>query len=470
MTLQQLQERRNELAVKIKEFAKRHADQGGKWKDDEERQNWEKLNADYDAVIAQMDAARAAAEVSARAARVQEQQDASQRGAPPRTDFSPPAPTPDTRHAGTVDEETRALALAGFCRAQFGRQLDNEHVQAMQRCNIHPWQRELILDLGDSRNVRQIQASYRSAHHSRSREEAERRAAMSAFTYATGGALVPSSFMTQLEINMLAWGGLLQVADTLNTQSGEEMSWPTADDTSNEGEQVGENANIDNSNAGGPLPSFGAVKWNAYTFSSKAILVPYYLFEDSFTELPSILGSFMGERLGRTINRKCTLGSGANEPKGIVTASTLGVTAASATAIDFDEVIQLEHSVDPAYRTGAGYMCHDAVVLALRLLKDGNGQYLWQSGVANNRPDTLNGSPLAINQSMANSVAADAKTLLYGQLSRYKIRRVRQVRVYRLEERYRDKDQDGFIALLRADGNLLTAGTAPVKHLVQASS
>jgi HK97 family phage major capsid protein len=64
--------------------------------------------------------------------------------------------------------------------------------------------------------------------------------------------------------------------------------------------------------------------------------------------------------------------------------------------------------------------------------------------------------------------ATATKSLLFGVLPRYKVRRVRDVRMYRLTERYRDTDQDGFVAFMRLDGKLLNAGTCPVKHLLQA--
>jgi HK97 family phage major capsid protein len=181
-----------------------------------------------------------------------------------------------------------------------------------------------------------------------------------------------------------------------------------------------------------------------------------------------MLGAMLGERLGRITNTKYTTGSGASTPRGIVTAASSGVTAASGTQIAADELIGLVHSIDPAYRNGAGFMMHDNIVLHLRKLKDGNGEYMWQSGLRDGAPDRLLGYGITINQDMQSSVATGTKTVLFGQLSKYKIRRVNGMRLYRLQERYRDTDQDGFIAFIREDGNLLNAGTAPVKYLVQA--
>lgn len=133
-------------------------------------------------------------------------------------------------------------------------------------------------------------------------------------------------------------------------------------------------------------------------------------------------------------------------------------------------MIDLEHSLDPSRRNlgGVGYMFHDNVLKALRKLKDGEGRYLWQAGTNTGAPDTLNRYPYTINQDMASSIATTAITMLFGQLSKYKIRQVNSIRMYRLTERHRENDQDAFLAFMEGDGNLLNAGDNPVKKLTQA--
>src|SRR5207244_1631436 len=89
----------------------------------------------------------------------------------------------------------------------------------------------------------------------------------------TGGNLIPpETMLAQLEINMLAFGAVRRVAEQITTTSGEPMSWPTFDDTANEGRQLPENtATDDNAGTGttgdfGPNPSFGKITWSAYKF------------------------------------------------------------------------------------------------------------------------------------------------------------------------------------------------------------
>jgi len=333
---------------------------------------------------------------------------------------------------------------------------------ACQRFGLDAGSDELVIDLYDTRQLRGAQLEMRDLNPALMEQRA-----LSAGKGTAGAFVIGSTLVSSLERNMLAFGPMEQVADIMVTETGEEMGWPTADDTSNEGEMLGENTET----AADDEPTFGAVKFFAYEFSSKALKVPVRLLEDAPGSFAQELGSMLGERLGRAKNRKFTSGTGSNQPKGIVTAASLGVTAASATAIASDEIIELQHSVDPAYRQapGVGFMMHDNIVMHVRLLKDGNGQYLLQPGLQEGRPDRLIGNSVAINQHMDSAVASENKTILYGDLRKYKVRRVRQVVILRLKERGAELRQEWFIAFQRADGNLLDAGTAPIKYLQQAS-
>lgn len=415
----------------------------------EEKANWDEVNADYNDLTRQIDLAE-------RAEAVEAEQVA-------------PLPNPLAGHgqpkghdAGET-ERLRSLALQAWCRSQYGQDLSEEQVAACRAVGLKPHARELTIRLPSTAQASQSQRIFRSGHFSTVLDRAPQfDAAMSDYSGPTGAYLTaPVSMMRNLEINMLAFGGVRQVAESIRTATGERMAWPAADDTSNEGEQLGENTSIGAS----VEPSLTQIFWDAYKFSSKPLLVPYELLEDSLYDLPGMIGSMFGERIGRATNRKFTTGTGAGTPAGIVTKAT-AFAASSASAIVADDLIRLQHAVDPAYRTAdAGFMMHDNIILAIRLLKDGMGNYLWQSGLQDNRPDRLLGSRVTINQHMDSTVASGKSTVLFGQLSKYKIRTVGSVRMYRLQERYRDTDQDGFIMLIREDGNLLDAGTAPVKAL-----
>src|SRR5207253_3242363 len=120
-----------------------------------------------------------------------------------------------------------------------------------------------------------------------------------------GGYLIPTGFSGQLEESMKAYGGVENVADTFNTDTGNPLPWPTFDDTSNTGELLGINTAVNPQDV-----AYGLVTFNAYKFSSKYVLVPVELMQDSAFDLDAHLASVLGTRLGRVHNTYQTTGTG----------------------------------------------------------------------------------------------------------------------------------------------------------------
>jgi HK97 family phage major capsid protein len=136
-------------------------------------------------------------------------------------------------------------------------------------------------------------------------------------------------------------------------------------------------------------------------------------------------------------------------------------------------LLALLHSIDPAYRNQpqAKWMFTDNTLLAIQRLKDKFGRPLWQPSLTSDAPDRILGKPYVINPYMdeigdPGSPPVGNKPVLFGDLSRYKVRRVKTMAVQRLVERYAEFGQVGIIAWARYDGNLLDAGMHPVKYLI----
>lgn len=295
--------------------------------------------------------------------------------------------------------------------------------------------------------------------------EPEIRATMSTGTGDEGGYVIPEGFTNRLEIAALAFsGGMIDpnIVTVVRTATGNPLPFPTSDDTSNTGERIAENIQVAAADV-----AFGQMMLNAYLYSSKVVKVPLALMQDSAFDMNSFLAGRLGERIGRIWNTDLTVGAGTTGiPNGIVTASTLGTTAAAEAAITELELIDLEHSVDPAYREqGASYMFNDTVLKLLRKLVDGDSKPIFQVGMASGSYDTIHNYPYKINPAMADP-AADVKAVLFGNLKKYHTRIAKDMTLLRLVERYADYLQIGFLAFARADGDLLDAGTHPVRHLV----
>lgn len=283
-------------------------------------------------------------------------------------------------------------------------------------------------------------------------------------TDSSGGYLIPEGFSEMLEKRMIQFGGMMQIARVWNTATGNEIPWPTVDDTSNTGAIIAENATDSQQDV-----AFGVRTFNAYKTTSRIVPVPYELFQDSYFNVERLLADLFGERLGRIKNQLLTTGTGTAQPNGVVTASLLGETAASATAVTYNEVMALKHSVDPAYRQGPSvrYMFNDSTLLALKQLSVGSSDArpLWQPGMAVGEPNTIDGTPYVINQDMAD-IATGNKSILFGDFSKYVIRQVSGIRMKRSEHVYFENDQTAFVALERFDGECIQPNA--IKHLIQA--
>jgi HK97 family phage major capsid protein len=210
---------------------------------------------------------------------------------------------------------------------------------------------------------------------------------------------------------------------------------------------------------------------NAHTYTSKLVLVANQLLQDSAFNLESFLAQKLGTRIARITNLHFTTGDGASKPTGVITAATMGQTGTTGetTSIIFDDLIELEHSVDPAYRSNARFMMNDQTLKIIKKLKDSQNRPLWLPGYAMKEPDTINGYGYEINQQMA-IPAANAKSIAFGDFKNYFIRRVAGVQVLRLVERYADFNQTGFLAFQRYDGQLVDAGTHPIKYFQHSAS
>lgn len=302
-----------------------------------------------------------------------------------------------------------------------------------------------------------------------------------------GGYFVPVGFVDEVESALKYYGPMLTgdgsgrdgLPTIMPTATGQPLPHPTDNDTAVTGEQIDENAQVNTNDV-----TISNVVFGAYKYSTKMVKVSIELLQDSAFDIEAYLKEKFAIRLGRILNTKFTTGSGTNTPQGIMVGATLGATAVGssgntggaetgATSIGSDDMTALEHAVDILYRRGAKYMMNDTTVALLKKVKDKYGRPLWMPGVAVNAPDTINGYSYLANNDMdqvqltPNSPPITAKSIVFGQLSKYTIRRVKELAVLRLEERFADFGQIAFVGFARYDGRLLDAGTHPVKYLQQ---
>lgn len=392
------------------------------------------------------------------------------------------ANTDESRAAELESQHDAAMAEHDRIDKQIEREERMERVE--QRANELREQRRPIPKDGDEQRGDGAQVEYRqvfakvicgtevSELSSEERQVLKKGAAefraQSAGTTTAGGFTVPTELLAEIEKAMKAWGPMYDsdICRVITTSGGNPLKLPTVDDTASTAEAHTENAPL--TDDGGKDVTFGQKSLDAYAFDTEFVRWSWELDADSIFNMEALLGELLGERLARIANKQLTIGTGTSAPHGIVPASSLGVTAVAAAAITFDELIDLEHSVDPAYRKapGVGYMLNDQTFKAIRKLKDQEGRYIWQQGdVKNGAPGTLNGRPYHVNQDMA-EIAAGAKAVLFGDFKKYWVRKVGAPVIGVLRERF--WPDLGIAGLIRFDGELAQPGA--VKHLAMKAS
>ena len=197
------------------------------------------------------------------------------------------------------------------------------------------------------------------------------------------------------------------------------------------------------------------------------IKVSEELLADSAFNLESYFALEFARRIGRKEEEAFINGNGSSKPTGILQTAEVGITAAKADAITADNLIDLFYSLKGPYRRNAVWVVNDSTVKAIRKLKDSNGQYIWQPALKDGDHDTLLGRPILTTSAMP-EIGADAKPVIFGDLSFYWVGDRQGVTFKRLNERYADVGQVGFLASRRVDGKLVLPEAVKVLQMPSA--
>ena len=294
---------------------------------------------------------------------------------------------------------------------------------------------------------------------------------MSTTTGSEGGFTVDTEVARSVVDALKAYGGMRQVSTLISTSGFGLLSFPTSNGTAEKGELIAENQSATDLDI-----TFGTVGLPVYKFSSKVVTVPIELIQDSSVDIEAFVRGRLVDRLGRITNELFTTGTGSAQPNGIVTAATVGVTAANSTSqvtsVTYDSLVAIQHSLDPAYRRNAGWMFNDTTMRVLRQIKDQSNRPIFVPGYETGNPggeiDRLLGAPVTINQDMAN-MAANNRSIMFGDYSGYYIRDVMAVELLRFtDSAFMKKGQSGFLGWMRTGGNLVDANK--VRVFVNAAS
>lgn len=282
----------------------------------------------------------------------------------------------------------------------------------------------------------------------RNRNSYEIQNALSIGTDSEGGYLCPEEYEKKLVEALEDEVFFRSLATVIRTSSGDRKI-PIVT-------SKGEAAWIDE---GGQFPesddSFGQTSIGAHKLATM-IKVSDELLNDSVFNIEQYISKEFGRRIGTKEEEAFFVGDGTGKPIGIFNktgGAETGVTAAT-TGITFDDVMDLYYSLRAPYRNKATWILNDSTVKAIRKLKDGNGNYIWQPSVREGEPDRILNRPYRTSIYVP-ELAAGSRVMAFGDFSYYWIAD-RQGRSFkRLNELYATTGQVGFLASERVDGKLI---------------
>lgn len=260
---------------------------------------------------------------------------------------------------------------------------------------------------------------------------------------ATGGqTLVQETVYPGIVDHLQHFGGVMPFVNVLVTGTGGDLKYPARDAANEMGVLISQQGtaamNVD-------LGTITDITFTSYTYGSNVIRITREIVQDAVFDITGYAEEIARRRLGKIMNNHFTVGTGTGQPLGLVTSAKAGVTAASTTAVTYQELVDLIYSVDLAYREGGemgpgglstmdggmtGFMISDGARRMLMSLTDTEGRPLWIPSTREGAPGTILGWPYVVNSNMANP-GPNAVSILFGNFSYYLIRIITDMEIFR---------------------------------------
>jgi HK97 family phage major capsid protein len=288
-------------------------------------------------------------------------------------------------------------------------------------------------------------------------------------TAATGGYTIPQGFSGMLEKATLYYMPFDSKLVTIwNTATGNDVKWPTVNDTSVKGYMIGQ---ADDATTSAVAVTFADLTFSAYKFTSGMLQVSYEILEDSYFNMTQVLAELFGERMGRALSLSFTTGTGSSQPQGVTIGATNSAVSPAVSAITRANIIDLIHSVDPIYRKNGTLMFNDATLAAIKKLSFGSSddRPLYQVSAIAGEADMIEGFKFVVNNDMAD-IGASKKSILFGDFKKFVLRFIGGDRMKVTNELFAATDEVGIAMFKRVDSKVINAGTNPIKYLVHPAS
>lgn len=160
----------------------------------------------------------------------------------------------------------------------------------------------------------------------------------------------------------------------------------------------------------------------------------------------------MSYAIKRFIEKELLIGT-QNKVTGLSTLSN-GITAASASVITADEIVQLHDSIKDEFQSNAIWIMSPKTRTALRLLKSNTGYYLLNDDVSSPFGTTLLGKPVYVSDNMPD-IATGNDVIYYGDMRGLATKFNEEINVEVLREKYADEHAVGVIGWFEFDAKVI---------------
>ena len=165
----------------------------------------------------------------------------------------------------------------------------------------------------------------------------------------------------------------------------------------------------------------------------------------------------VSEAMAEKLEKEFTVGT-EGKISGILS-GTVKVTTASSTAITYDELVELKHSLKKAFRSAGKWIMNDSTYTALCKLKDQNGQPYFKDDEYK-----ILGCEVLVSDSMP-EIGTGNKAVVFADLSGYTIKATKTIEIQLLREKYADRNMLGVIAYGEYDAKITDAKKVAVMQL-----
>jgi len=193
------------------------------------------------------------------------------------------------------------------------------------------------------------------------------------------------------------------------------------------------------------------------------------MLDDAAFDVESWLADEIAREFARAEGAAFVGGSGVNQPRGFLNAAVTDESddvrafgslqyvpsGSSGSFASEDVLVDLVHTLRPAYRQGASFVMNSSTLAHIRKFKTADGAFLWQPSLANGQPATLLGYPVVEAEDMPD-IAADSLAIAFGNFrAGYLIAERRATHI--LRDPFTNKPFVHFYATKRVGGQLMNS-------------